>query len=105
MLLVMRLNEETAYDRILAMAVILRLKRFGKRSKATYRIVAIEGSSKRQGREVEALGTYDPSFNPPKINVNTKRVQYWLSVGAQTSETVKNLLKKTYGKIPKIPNT
>lgn len=76
------------------MAVILRLKRFGKRSKATYRIVAIEEGTKRQGREIETIGNYDPSFNPPKVNVDTKRVKYWLSVGAKSSDTVRNLLKK-----------
>lgn len=76
------------------MAVILRLKRFGKRSKATYRIVAIEESEKRQGREIERIGTYDPSFNPPKVTINAKRAQYWLTVGAKSSDTVRNLLKK-----------
>lgn len=76
------------------MAVILRLKRFGKRGKPTYRIVAIEGDEKRQGREVEVIGTYDPGLNPAKVTIDIKRAQYWLSVGAQISDTVRNLLKK-----------
>lgn len=80
------------------MAVILRLKRFGKRSQPTYRLVAIDESERRQGKEIEALGHYDPNFNPPKISLSGERIKYWLSVGAKASDTVNNILKKNLSK-------
>lgn len=76
------------------MSVKLRLKRFGKRSKAVYRIIAIDENSKRQGREIEIIGSYDPSFDPPRVIVKTDRAKYWLSLGAIPSTTVSHLLKK-----------
>ncbi len=76
------------------MSVKLRLKRVGKRSKPAYRIVAIDESSKRQDREIEVIGTYDPVVAPGKINVEPKRASYWLEHGAQSSETVSHILKK-----------
>lgn len=87
------------------MAVTIRLKRFGKPHHPTYRIVAIDKDRKRQGREIEIVGVYDPNFDPPKIKVDKKRVEYWLSVGATVSETVRSIFKKTYGRIPKLFNT
>lgn len=76
------------------MAVKLRFKRFGKRGKPTYRLVAIDEGKKRQGREIEVLGNYDPHFDPPKLQFKQKRVSYWLSVGASCSDTVSQLIKK-----------
>lgn len=75
------------------MSVKLRLKRFGKRGRAAYRIVAIDESKKRQGREIEVIGNYDPSFNPAKINIEVNRASYWIKNGAQSSQTVYHLLK------------
>lgn len=80
------------------MSVVLRLKRFGKKGQPTYRIVAIDERRKRQGKEVETLGNYDPNFDPPKITVFSERVKYWLGVGAKTSKTVASLLKKSQTK-------
>lgn len=79
------------------MSVVLRLKRFGKRGRPTYRIVAIDKRRKRQGKEIETLGSYDPNFDPPKITVSSEKVKYWLNIGAKTSKTVSSLLK--YGRI------
>lgn len=76
------------------MSVKIRLKRFGKRGNATYRIVAIDESSKRQGRENEVIGFYDPTFDPPKTTIKADRAKYWLSVGATPTQTVSHLLKK-----------
>lgn len=76
------------------MAVKLRLKRFGKRSMPTYRLVAIDESQRRQGSEVEVLGNYNPHTDPSQINFKIERVKYWLSVGAIPSDTVRNLIKK-----------
>lgn len=77
------------------MSVKIRLKRFGKRSKPTYRVIAIEEGKKRQGREVELLGFYDPNFDPPKIKLDQKRIAYWLGVGARSSQTVNDLIRKS----------
>lgn len=80
------------------MAVKLRLKRFGKRSMPTYRLVAIDESERRQGESIEVVGNYNPMQNPPEINIKLDRVSYWLSVGAQPSDTVRSLIKKAVKK-------
>lgn len=76
------------------MAVKLRFKRFGKRGKPTYRLVAIDESKKRQGKEIEVLGHLDPNIDPPKVKLDQKRITYWQSVGAICSKTVSDFLKK-----------
>lgn len=60
----------------------------------TYRLVAIDESQRRQGSEVEVLGNYNPHRDPAEINFKADRIQYWLSVGARPSDTVRSLIKK-----------
>jgi small subunit ribosomal protein S16 len=72
----------------------LRLRRTGAKKRPSYRIVAAEHSSPRDGRFIEILGHYDPLTEPATVKVNAERVNYWLSVGAQPSETVAGLLKR-----------
>jgi len=72
----------------------LRLRRTGAKKRPSYRIVAAEHSSPRDGRFIEILGHYDPLTEPATVKVNEERVKYWLSVGAQPSETVAGLLKR-----------
>jgi small subunit ribosomal protein S16 len=81
-------GEEERHD-----MVKLRLARFGAKKRPYYRIVAMDSQSKRDGRYLELLGTYDPLQNPPAITVVEERVKYWLSVGAQASDSVASLLK------------
>lgn len=76
------------------MAVRLRLKRHGRRNRPFYRIVAMEGRRRRDGRELEVVGHYDPIAKEEKTSLKLDRVEYWLSVGAQPTETVANILKK-----------
>ena len=78
------------------MAVKLRLKRFGRTHKPFYRLNAIDSRSPRDGVAIEELGTYDPLLKDEgkAFTVKADRVQYWLSVGAQPSDTVRSLLKK-----------
>lgn len=76
------------------MAVKLRLARFGARKQPFYRLVAADGRAPRDGRFIEKLGTYDPKRDPAVVELKHERVEYWLSVGAQPSPTVKNLLDK-----------
>lgn len=75
------------------MAVKLRLTRTGKTGRANYRVVAIDEHKKRDGRFVEILGSYDPHVGHGGLIVKKDRVAYWLSVGAQPSTTVAQLLK------------
>ena len=80
------------------MAVVIRMKRMGRKNRAYYRICATDKRSPRDGREIEVLGTYDP-FVPDtdaRCALDGARLQYWLSVGAQPSPAVRVLIKK-YG--------
>jgi len=79
-------------------AVAIRMKRMGRKNRAYYRICATDKRSPRDGREIEVLGTYDPSVpdTDARCTLDGQRLQYWLSVGAQPSPTVRVLIKK-YG--------
>lgn len=76
--------------------VRLRLKRFGNRHRPCYRLTAIDQRSARDSKAIEELGSFDPlrKDESTQFNVKEDRVRYWLSVGAQPSETVAALLKK-----------
>lgn len=76
------------------MAVKLRLSRFGKKNQPLYRLVAIDEHKKRNGKAIEILGTYDPAKTTNKLLAQLERVNYWLSVGATPSDTVRQLLGK-----------
>ena len=77
------------------MATKIRLKRFGKKFYAFYRVVVADSRVKRDGEVIEEIGVYDPNKQPSLIQINSERAQYWLGVGAQPSEPVLNLLKIT----------
>ncbi|GAB3050434.1 30S ribosomal protein S16 [Sediminivirga luteola] len=77
------------------MAVKIRLKRFGKIREPFYRVVVADSRTKRDGRAIEEIGLYHPLRQPSLIEIDSERAQYWLSVGAQPSEQVLNLLKIT----------
>jgi small subunit ribosomal protein S16 len=75
--------------------VVLRLKRMGRTHRPFYRLNAMDRRSPRDGRVIEELGWYDPvAPEDRQLKINTERVDYWLSVGAQPSRTVKTLLKR-----------
>jgi small subunit ribosomal protein S16 len=76
-------------------AVKIRLKRLGKIRSPHYRIVVADSRTKRDGRAIEEIGKYHPKNDPSLIEVDSERAQYWLSVGAQPSEAVVALLKRT----------
>ena len=76
------------------MAVRIRLSRFGRKKAPFYRLVVADSRSPRDGRFIELLGTYNPMTDPAVMTVNEERALYWLSVGAQPSETARGLLKK-----------
>lgn len=72
----------------------LRLKRMGAKKRPSYRIVAAESKSPRDGRFIESVGTYDPLTDPSTVRLNVERARHWLSVGAQPSDTVRYLLTR-----------
>lgn len=72
----------------------LRLRRMGAKKRPFYRIVVAEHSSPRDGRFIEIVGHYDPLSEPATVVTKDDRVRYWLSVGAQPTETVAGLLKR-----------
>jgi small subunit ribosomal protein S16 len=76
------------------MSVKIRLTRAGAKKAPYYHIIATDERSKRDGAYLENLGSYDPKKSPAEVKVNQERVDYWLKVGAQPSETVAALLKK-----------
>lgn len=76
------------------MAVKIRLARAGAKKRPFYRIIASDARTPRDGRFLEKLGTYDPTTEPSTVHLNHSRVQYWLGVGAQPTETVARLLRR-----------
>ena len=77
------------------MAVKIRLKRLGKIREPYYRVVVADARTKRDGRAIEEIGKYHPKLEPSLIEINSERVQYWLSVGAQPTDQVQHLLTIT----------
>lgn len=76
------------------MAVKLRLKRMGSKAKPFYRIVAADSRSPRDGRFLEVIGTYNPIKGSEVVTVNEEKALYWLSNGAQPTDTVRSILSK-----------
>jgi small subunit ribosomal protein S16 len=76
-------------------AVKIRLKRLGKIRSPHYRIVVMDARQKRDGRAIEEIGLYHPKNDPSVIQVNSERAQYWLGVGAQPTEAVVALFKRS----------
>jgi small subunit ribosomal protein S16 len=74
-------------------AVKLRLMRMGKTKQPTYRVVAADSHSPRNGRFIEIIGTYEPRIDPSRINIDNDRALHWLKNGAQPTERVEKLLK------------
>ena len=78
-----------------AVAVKIKLKRLGKIREPYYRIVIADARTKRDGRAIEEIGRYHPKADPSVIEVDSERVQHWLSVGAQPTDPVRHLLTIT----------
>ena len=72
----------------------IRLRRTGTTKRPYYRVVVADSRAWRDGRFVEILGHYDPRKNPAVVKIDAERAQYWISKGAQASDTVKSLLKR-----------
>jgi len=72
--------------------LMIRLSRVGKKKQPEYRLIVSEKQKDPWGDFLEQVGFFNPRSNPPTVNFKTERIQYWLSKGAQVSNTVKNLL-------------
>lgn len=77
------------------MSVKIRLTRIGKRGQASYRIAAFDKTRKRNAKYLDNLGFYDPLATPPKLVIDGKRFKVWIAQGAQVSETVAKLFRKS----------
>ena len=77
------------------MAVKLRLTRIGAKKNPYYRVVVADSRFPRDGRFIEILGTYNPMVEPAEIKIDAEKVQKWIKNGAQPTDTVKALLKKS----------
>lgn len=74
--------------------VRIRLRRIGRKKAPVYRIVVADSRSPRDGKFIEVIGQYDPRASEGGLNVQTDRALYWLSVGAQPSDTARSLLRR-----------
>ena len=77
------------------MAVKIRLTRMGKKKNPFYRIVVADERTRRDGAPIEEIGYYDPMTNPATVKIDADKANKWLANGAQPTETVRSLLKKT----------
>ena len=77
------------------MAVKLRLTRMGAKKNPYYRVVVADSRYPRDGRFIEVIGTYNPMTEPAEITINNEKAQQWIKNGAQPTETVRALLKKS----------
>ena len=77
------------------MAVKMRLRRLGAKKAPFYRVIVADSRSPRDGRFIEEIGYYNPLTEPAEIKIDAERAKKWLGNGAQPTETVKSLLKKS----------
>ena len=82
------------------MAVRIRLKRIGAKNNPVFRIVVADGRSPRDGRFIEELGTYQPRKKGDNYTLDLERAKYWLSKGAQPSDTVASFIRKAVRTAP-----
>ena len=77
------------------MAVKMRLRRMGAKKAPFYRVIIADSRSPRDGRFIEEIGYYNPMTNPAEIKIDAEKAKKWIDNGAQPTETVKSLLKKS----------
>ena len=77
------------------MALKLRLTRMGSKKKPFYRVVAVDSQTRRDGRALDYVGYYSPMTNPADIKFDQEKVKMWMERGAQPTDTVRSLLKKS----------
>jgi len=80
----------------------IRLARFGAKKKPSYRVVVIDKERARNSRSVEVVGHYDPIAKPAAVELNHERIEHWIKMGAQPSDTVNRLLKSKPAQTPAV---
>jgi small subunit ribosomal protein S16 len=85
------------------MAVSIRLRREGAKNRPYYKVVVADSRSPRDGKFIEIIGTYDPKKPNDNSTLKMERAQYWIDRGAQPSDTVRSLIKKTKKKAAATP--
>jgi len=85
------------------MAVSIRLRREGAKNRPYYKVVVTDSRSPRDGKFIEIIGTYDPKKTGHNSTLKVDRAEYWIARGAQPSDTVRSLLKKTKKQATAIP--
>ncbi len=88
-----RVDSISTNIKTIIMATKIRLQRGGRKSYAFYRIVIADSRAPRDGRFTEKIGTYNPNTNPATVDLDFDRALYWVEVGAQPTDTVRNILK------------
>ena len=87
------------------MSVSIRLRREGTKNRPYYRVVVADSRSPRDGKFIEIIGTYDPKQTGQNSSFNVERAEYWISKGAQPSDTVRSLIKKQKKLVAAEPTT
>jgi small subunit ribosomal protein S16 len=82
------------------MAVRIRMKRIGATNTPVYRIVVADNRSPRDGKFIEEIGTYQPLKKNDNVSIKLDRVEYWISKGAQPSDTVRSFIKRARKAVP-----
>ena len=77
------------------MAVKIRLRRMGAKKAPFYRVVVADSRYPRDGRFIEEIGTYNPMTNPASISIDAEKAKKWMATGAQPTDSVKSLLKRS----------
>lgn len=77
------------------MSVKIRLKRIGAKKNPAYRVIVADERSPRNGKFIDEIGQYDPMKNPAVIKIDAEKAKKWIADGAQPTETVRSLLKKS----------
>ena len=80
--------------------VKIRLLRAGAKKRPFYRVIAIDQRRKRNGRALEFLGTYNPIAEPAEINLKTDRIEAWMAQGAQLTDAVRALIRRSHEQAP-----
>ena len=82
------------------MSVKIRLKRVGAKNSPVYRVVVADGRSPRDGKFIEEIGTYQPQKKGDNVALKLDRIDHWISVGAQPSDTVASMIRKAKRNAP-----
>jgi small subunit ribosomal protein S16 len=90
----MKFNNYSQKNKHFTMATKIRLQRGGRKGYAVYRIVIADARAPRDGRFTEKIGMYNPNTNPATVDLNFDRALYWVEVGAQPTDTVRNILSR-----------